>query len=415
MKNILIPFFLFMAATGFGQQDSYWHAVPSGTTKRLLSISFGDAGTGYIGGADSLLLKTTNGGNTWQPVPLNGVLSSSVANDVADVDFISAHVGYITVTNQDNQLYLGTVYKTTDGGTSWTPVDAGNTAAYRSHFFSEGEGFVIGSAFFSGNVISGISAGQPSGYHYLSQDPNAFNFSLDFRNNSTGIVGGDKGQVYRTFDAGATWDTVQAAAADTPVYAIRFLNDSTILAATVGLLRISYDTGSTWQTDMNSLTFDYPVMKSMTLSAKDSFIAAGSGLTNPDQGLIYWHDHQFNRVESTGYPLHGVAMCNDSIAYAVGDSGSIVTNRTAPVLGIDDPDDAADALQLYPNPATGKFRTEMLQKHTVFVYNPEGRLVFKNDQPAFRHSINISAEAKGTYMVTVMIKGKKISRKITVL
>jgi photosystem II stability/assembly factor-like uncharacterized protein len=412
MKQIIIIILLFAGSQSFGQQQPYWHNVPSGTTKKLLSISFGNATTGYIGGEDSLLLKTTDGGETWHPIFLTGVLLPLGADDIVDVEFLSASVGYITATNHTFPYLRGDVYKTINGGSSWTMVDAGNTAAYRTHFFSEGEGYVIGSAFFSGNVVSKIEGGLPADYHYFSNNPSAFNLSIDFRNTQTGIVGGETGQVYRTFDGGSTWDTIQASPLDTAIHAIKFLNDSTILAATVGVLLISHDTGSTWDTDFSSLTFDYPVMKAITFSLKDSFIAVGNGETVPEDGLIYWNDHTANKFQHVDHPLYSVAMSNDTVAYAVGDSGLIVTNKTAPVNGINAPASIVEKLKLYPNPTTGTCTTMLPITHTIKVYDISGKLILTRDKPALKQSLNLSAYASETYYLDIETELGKISRKL---
>lgn len=409
MKRIFTIIALLAVTTGFGQ---YWNKVPSGTNKKLLSISFGSNTTGYIGGVDSLLMKTTDGGVTWQPVPLSGIIFAAGGDDVVDADFLSASMGYITVTNYSNPLYVGAVYKTVNGGTSWTFVDAGNTAAYRTHFFSEGEGFVIGSAFFAGNVVSRISGGQPSDYHSFSYSPDFFNLSVDFRNTQTGVIGDSKGHVYRTFNGGATWDTIQATATDTAISAIRYLNDSTLLASAIGTLIISFDYGLTWQSEMNSLTFDYPVVRSIALSAKDSFVAVGSGMTFPAQGLIYWHDHQFNRRELIEQPLYDVAAANDSITYAVGDSGLVVTNRTHTVVGIHTPSLLEDQLNIYPNPTSGICTTKLPVSHTVRIYDATGKLILEDNVPALQHRLALSAFAAGSYWVDIITAKGKTGSKI---
>lgn len=388
---------IMIATSCFGQ---YWNAVPSGTNKKLLSISFGNTTTGYIGGEDSLLLKTTDGGGHWHPVALTGISFITGADDIIDVDFVSATTGYITVTNHLFPYLRGAVYKTTDGAGSWTLVDAGNAAAYRSYFFSEGEGFIIGSAFFAGNVVSRLTAGQPAASRNFSSDATAFNLSVDFRNTQTGIIGGEHGQVYRTFNGGASWDTIATVTTDTAIYALRFLNNSTILGATVGVLIISFDTGRTWQTDFSSLTFDYPVAKSITRSAKDSFIAVGTSMTTPSKGIIYWHNQGFNQRELTDQPLYDVATSNDSVAYAVGDSGLILTNRTATV-SIKTPSLLEKELKVYPNPGTGRFTTALPMRHTVTVYDLSGRMELVLDKPLLQQQLDLSAYGDGIYYLHI--------------
>lgn len=409
MKRLLFIIAMLAANISFAQ---YWHNVPSGTTKKLLSISFGSATTGYIGGADSLMLKTTDGGQTWQAFPLTGLALSTGADDVVDVDFISATTGYITITNHDFPYLRGSVYKTTDGGSSWTFAEGANLAAYRTHFFSEGNGFMIGSAFFAGNTVCKISAGQPADNYSFSSDATLFNLCVDFYDAQTGIIGDSEGKIYRTFDGGVHWDTVQTTGTDTAIYAIRFLNDSTILAATVGVFIISYDHGLTWQTDFNSLTFDYPVAKAIILSAKDSFVAAGTSMTSPDKGIIFWHDNDFNRRELTDQPLYDVAACTDSITYAVGDSGSIVTNRTTPVVGIHTPSMLQQQLKVFPNPNTGLFTTTLPVPHTVKVYDLSGRLILDKSTPELRHSLDLTTQCPGTYLLDITTEGDKTGSKV---
>lgn len=411
MKQVMIIILLCTGLRSFGQQQPYWHNIPSGTTKKLLSISFGDTATGYIGGVDSLMLKTTDGGQTWHSLPLTGIAMPVGANDIVDVDFLSAMIGYITLTNHQFPYLLGRVYKTINGGSSWTLADAGNIAAYRTHFLYEGNGFVIGSAFFAGNVVSGLHADTLVNYHNFSLDATSFNLSVDFLNTQTGIVGGDRGQVYRTFNGGTSWDTIQTSS-DTSIYALRYLNNSTILGATVGVLIISFDTGRTWQTEFNSLTFDYPIAKAIVLSAKDSFIAAGTSITTPHQGIIYWHDHMSNRRQLVDRPLFDAATSTDSIAYAVGDSGLIVTNRTAPIVGIQTPSLLEQQLNIYPNPTSGMCTTTLPVPHTIKVYDILGRLMLTKNKPALKQSLNLSVYTSGTYYLNIETGQGKINRKL---
>ena len=414
MKKFLFFIAMLATATGFTQEQPYWHnsPSPSGTNKKLLSISFGSSTVGYIGGVDSLMLKTTDGGQSWQPLLLTGITMSVGVNDIVDVDFVSPTVGYITLTNHQFPYLLGRVYKTNNGGSSWTLINAGNIAAYRTHFFAEGNGFVIGSAFFAGNAVSKLSADTPNIYHTFSFDGTSFNLSVDFLNAQTGIIGGERGQAYRTFNGGSTWDTVQTMTTDTAILAIRFLNDTTILASTVDRLIISHDSGLHWDTDFNSLTFDYPAMKEIITSAKDSFVAVGYGAALQEYGVIYWHDGEYNRQQHADHPLNGVAMCNDSIGYAVGDSGLIVTNRTVPVVGVHTPSQLEKALKIYPNPTTGMFTTSLSVLHTIKVYDFSGRLITTNNMPAMIQHIDLSAYSSGAYFLNIATTQESINRKV---
>ena len=94
-----------------------------------------------------VMAKTNNGGNTWQQInyPFHDITGMSFSND---------NVGYI-VMNMDSaniaRTYsVGTdLYKTADGGTTWTLVQKNIFSDYQSgatdlYFRNEHDGFVLG-------------------------------------------------------------------------------------------------------------------------------------------------------------------------------------------------------------------------------------------------------------------------------
>jgi photosystem II stability/assembly factor-like uncharacterized protein len=412
MKKIL-TLLLIMLSVQAGAQ--YWNEVSSGTQKQLFSIAFTNKQVGYIGGYDGFLLKTTNGGQTWNPLPQIALLNSF--NDVIDLDFVNENIGYAIISHYQDPTYRGDVIKTTDGGLSWAPVDAGNTAAYCAHFFGDDNGMVAGSAFFAGFVTNKIPSGNPAYYHYMQVAPGWFFKAIDFRNEQTGIVAGDEGFIARTFDGGLNWDTLTCQVTDTTINAIRFLNDSIVIAACEGLggtLLMSYDTGRTWQVDFNSVTFDYPIMRSIVKSAKDTFVAVGESTTRSGMGMVYWKDDMGNRFQIVDNALRSVAMLNDSIAYAVGDSGIIVTNRAVPVTGIDAPSLNENDFKVYPNPNSGYFNIASIQKCTVTVLDIAGKIVFEDKKPGNRHVVSLKENAGGVYLIKIIAGDKSVTKKITV-
>ena len=395
-------FLLFLICCGMlSYCQPYWKPVASGTFKDLLSISFGSATTGYIGGKDSLMLKTTDAGATWQVLPLAGIFSPS-RKDIVAVDFVSANVGYITVAVHP-QSYNSRVYKTTDGGNSWTWLLTGDAVPLRCHFFTEGNGYIAGSTFYKGYAVDKVQGGALTGGKVFSANPYLFFRAIDFRNQNMGLVAGDSGLVARTFNSGADWDTLRIPDPAT-VHALAFLNDSTVMAATDNsgaTLLISTDTGRTWVVDYASLTFDYPVMNALVRSSKDSFVAVGTSATTPGKGTIYWHDHTFNRFQHVDQPLYGVAMRDDSIAYAVGANGLIVTNAISTPLDIANKELLA-SLKVYPNPAENSCTIELPVKHRVKVYDMNGRLIVYAANPALVHKIDLTNRARGIYLLEIM-------------
>lgn len=72
----------------------------------LVLIRFTDAQHGWAAGTVQVLLRTTDGGNTWNVLPATGLV------DVSDMEFSDAHHGWAVNLN-------GNAYRTTNGGDSW--------------------------------------------------------------------------------------------------------------------------------------------------------------------------------------------------------------------------------------------------------------------------------------------------------
>lgn len=398
MKKLVSLFIgLSLTVVAFGQ--NYWSSVAAGVSGDLLSISFGSDMVGYISGKDSLLLKTTDGGRTWNRQPASGLSFSLAAKDIVHLRFLSPTVGYAVISNFRNPIYMGATYKTTDGGATWSPVNKGNIAPYRTYFFSEDNGYQIGSAFFAGYAIERLSAGVAGNLRYFSYNPFQFLFAIDFQDTTTGITGGSGGYVYRTNNGGATWDTVKTNT-DSAINAIRFVSRHTIVAATDdnnGTLIRSDDSGKTWQRDLNSLSFFYPKMSSLVRSKRDSLIAVGKPAIS-NTGVIYWYRNGTISLHGTTQPLHEVTMRNDSVAFAVGDSGLIVTNARY-LLSAGSITAASKKMKLYPNPATGIFFVQLEAAAGVAVFDATGRMVYRRSIPSKLHEIDLSGAAKGIYVI----------------
>lgn len=398
-----------------GAQSSYWQGVPSGTTKNLVSVSFGSPRVGYISGAGGTLLRSLDGGISWSSLAYSGLGISPTTPDIIHLNFNSAATGYAIVSSIANPVYKGSLYKTTDSGRTWASVNAGNIAMSRTFFFDTANGFGIGAAFFAGRTLTKQTGGVWAPEQYFSFNPSQFLYGIDFRNTSVGIVGGYGGYVYRTFNGGSSWDTVKTPT-DSNINSLKFLSNGTIMGATDndgGAIIMSYDTGRTWTIDMNTLTFAYPDIKGLAVSKHDSFIAVGHASFGYS-GIILWHNgtHVFNHMSVQH--LNEVAMRDDSVAYVVGDSGTILTNRQA-VLGVSGPANAASSLKVFPNPAARACFTEGDYLHSVKLYDAIGRHVLTQSQPAFRHTIPLEGFGCGVYILELISgNGRQDYRRLVV-
>ena len=138
LRKIITRFllvFVFTFCSSIALQGQSWTLQTSGTTQSLYGIHFLDANNGWAVGLNGTIIRTTNGGTTWT------AQTSGITNHLFDVYFIDANNGLAVGE-------FGRVLKTTNGGTNWTllgaPFNSGNQGFYGIHFTSNLIGYIAG-------------------------------------------------------------------------------------------------------------------------------------------------------------------------------------------------------------------------------------------------------------------------------
>ncbi len=84
---------------------------PTGTTASFRGLDAAQDGTIWASGTGGTVLRSTDGGVTWEARPI----AEARSFDLRDIEAISATVAYAMVAGSDT----GRIYKTTDGGEHW--------------------------------------------------------------------------------------------------------------------------------------------------------------------------------------------------------------------------------------------------------------------------------------------------------
>lgn len=385
-----------------------WQQVVVPTTKDLNCIEFPTLQVGYIGGADSLLLKTIDGGTTWNAVPFNGISFFPGGDDFLKLDFVSANIGYATV-----GPYSGT-YRTVDGGLNWTIISTTLCFNQGLFFTADGEGFVGGSGCFQGEQLIRFSSGTATTATVNSPSWSASDMvvDIDFEYgvlDSVGIAVSLGGRILRSIDGGFNWDTISSplgnavpltsiTIVDTNLAYVGYDNGSTGL----GLL-ISTDGGLTWSLDGNTATFYYPIyhhlhttLNGKTLAGAQS-ISLNTGLIMESTTSGWWNMYPMNE------PIYGITSFNDTMIWAAGKNGYLVKTIDPNSVSITTIQ-AEESIGLFPNPTNEylsiQFSNEAVVKEfSIEIYSMEGRLIKKGE--VGKSTIQVSDLAHGEYYVKV--------------
>ncbi len=245
----------------------HWVQKPTEPTlgKMVFSVSFWNDTLGMATGLDGKVLRTRNGGQSWQTLqggiwmPMHGVAFVD--------DSIAIAVG-------GDGYDVGQITRTTDQGTSWEVIDSLGIELRDVAFISDQIGFACG----FGTLLKTIDAGQSWTY----EDPtNDFFVALDFPTPQIGWLVGRGGNVYQTTDGGESWSRVRNG--NLPwmprhqYHDISFWDEQHgYLVGDEGLVRWTEDGGASWgQLEVQT---DEHLHGIVLTSARTGFIGGKSGV-----------------------------------------------------------------------------------------------------------------------------------------
>ena len=210
-----------------------WTVQTSGVTGRLRGVSAVSERVAWASGANSTVLRTSNGGVTWQKLNV-----TPDALDFRDVDAINANTAYaLSIGNGP----ASRIYKTTDAGKTWTmqfKSDDEKVFLDAMSFWDADNGIVFGDSV-DGKlyILTTNNGGQTWSRVPTANLPPALEGEGAFAASGTNIAlfgkshawigtgAGAKARVLRTSDRGQTWqvsDTPLAAGPSSGIFSIAF-------------------------------------------------------------------------------------------------------------------------------------------------------------------------------------------------
>ncbi len=146
--------------------EGVWKSVESGTQERLFNVSVNSRGVGIAVGAFGALLRTADGGASWQVIERDwkGVFRDG---DMRLGDFFTPSLYGVQI-NEDNHVWvvgeLALAMRSPDGGKTWQITHAGGNdtegvepTLSAVHVRSDGTGYAVGQG---GYVLRTRSSGQ---------------------------------------------------------------------------------------------------------------------------------------------------------------------------------------------------------------------------------------------------------------
>jgi photosystem II stability/assembly factor-like uncharacterized protein len=303
MKNIKLLFLIILTASNLYSQPG-WQLLNSGTTTYLSSVYFNDTLTGYIGGNNGYLAKTTNGGINWLTLT-----SGIVSGFVRDIEFINYNTGYIC---GDNAV----LRKTTNGGINWTVLSPGASGTYYAVSAPNSQFVYVCTQ--NGAVVKSTDAGNT--WNIFTASANSL-LAMDFPSQDTGYAAGQGGVAYKTNNGGLNWIALNVSTLNNFWGLHAPENNFAFFAANYGTIR-STSNGSY----INSHYAQGVNLEKIFMTGKMIGYACGSNgqvIKTIDGGRIW---NFTTTVTNEG--LTDIFFLNHKTGYAVGANGTVIKTST---------------------------------------------------------------------------------------
>jgi len=211
-----------------------WNQADVPTRANLTGVYFHDRNLGWAVGHDSVILRTDDGGVTWERMywapedeaPFFDVWFSDASNGVA----IGAY---------------GSYYETSDGGATWTFKAIGEESDFHLHAIARSDNGRLYIAAEAGVVYASDDGGQtwtelPSPYH------GSFFGVLPLDDDGV-LIFGLRGHLFRSSDAGQSWTEVDTGTVAMLTDGVRLPDGRIVITGLGGTVLVSDDGGQSFE------------------------------------------------------------------------------------------------------------------------------------------------------------------------
>jgi photosystem II stability/assembly factor-like uncharacterized protein len=370
-----------------------WEIQHSNPNESLWSIYFIDDNEGWAVGWGRIY-HTTNAGETWETQQCPGVIG-----DLRDVYFLDSENGWIVGTYQ-------IVLRTTDGGQTWTKTSntlPGKICFSSICFTDELHGCLVGGPLPGMGGIVKIT--EDGGETWIETTPtdNEFYEKIFFKESGEGWICGEDGALEKTMDGGLTWEDMSFGPGQNQD--IYFWDDNKgIIFGFVGV-NLTFDGGQSW--DSTVYIGNYPIIEgtacwgnngAITLNWDKSIYKStdgGStwesmnqnlqttiqqiGFFNPQNGFVIAGDAEFRDLFATtngGQTWQYNTLIQNGPFYRIWLSGSscYLLNPASQMMKTND---AGEVWQLVdvPGVASEYFGLQFVNDNTGFMCSSGGKFV----------------------------------------
>ena len=223
------------------------------TTEDINEIYFRNDDNGYVV-AGKKMFSTNDGGRNWREIIIyNPKDFKNLSPEFLSVRFADKKRGIVvgSLINKNDEVVDSLVLRTDDGGETWQRIVVpSKRELYHLDFVNSSRGWIVGD---KGLILTTTDGGANWQVQKAGTDKALYN--VDFRDSDYGFAVGGKGTILRTENGGETWETVRTTFPNT-FLCVNFTDDRNgFVVGYGGTILYSSDKGKTW-TKQESKTKD---------------------------------------------------------------------------------------------------------------------------------------------------------------
>ncbi|MCB1152976.1 hypothetical protein KDL45_04945 [bacterium] len=294
---------------------------PMAYRDRLYDVAYADANVAVAIGYPGKIFRSEDGGTTWSEVAVD------TAEPLFSIDFVDGNTGWIVGRS-------GLIFRTDDGGKTWTKqISNTDGHLFAVDFLNKEKGIAVGNFGLilrtaDGGVTWTESSLEPmisaSMYDVQIIDENIVYLAGEYptweAQLEEDVEASTLSSIFKSPDGGETWERVKIPS-ENHMFALSFSDEMTgYIAGTKGVLMETKDGGETW----TSIDTEIPYhINDIFRSDDGSLMMAGNAGV-----LARLFDEKVTRIPNDAfYWLTAVAMNNAGRGVAVGNHGLIMITR----------------------------------------------------------------------------------------
>lgn len=385
MKSLYLPIFFIILIQSLHAQ---WIELPSFTTEPLTSVDFKDENTGLVCGHNQIW-RTTNGGDDWV-----AAFTGNAAISLEEVRWASDQVAVAVGLGQDGSK--GLILRSTDGGQSWSQVSNNIASIFTDVFFvNENTGYLCGG---NTRILKTTNGGQSWTSQFSDNDSDLF--SIHFVNENEGYAAGGvggTGRLLRTTNGGNTWTDVSLPAPFL-LQSVFFASQNVGYVAGVGgEMRKTVNGGTDW-TELSTANTSN-ILDLYFFDQTFGFLVGGTLTVTSLQKTVNGGGFWGNDAPNAGAGLFSIDFIGTT-GYAVGVNGTVV--KTVVTVGTSSADEGT-LLRLYPSPCRDELVVEMQASNgmEISLMDLNGQVLRSEKTQSTIAHLNVSELVPGCYFLKI--------------